>query len=130
MDEAHLADLVATLHLCYVLFVIGGLLAVLAGAARGWGWVRNRAFRIVHLVCTVVVPVLALADLACPLTSWERLLRRRAGQSVESISFFGRIVRAVFYVDAPEWALTVGYVVFGSAVVAAFFLVPPRPRRR
>ena len=45
---------------------------------------------------------------------WKNL---KAG--VESISFFGRIVRAVFDVEAPEWVLTVGYVLFGSAVVAA-----------
>ena len=40
-----LADVVAVLHLGYVVFVVLGLLVILLGRALGWEWIRNRWFR-------------------------------------------------------------------------------------
>ena len=36
-----LADVVLVLHFAYVLFVVGGLVAIWLGCALGWRWVRN-----------------------------------------------------------------------------------------
>lgn len=130
MSEDALADLVAAVHAAVVVFVVGGFVLVLVGAARGWSWVRNVAFRAVHLAATAVVALQAAFGCPCPLTTWEYELRRDAGQTVEDISFVGRIARRVLYLDLPEWVFPILHVGFGLIVVAAFVFAPPRRRRR
>jgi len=125
-----LADLIVVLHLGYVLFVVAGLLLIWIGVLLGWGWVRRPAFRVPHLVCTVIVPLEALGGMVCPLTTWERALRVSAGQRPDELSFVARLVRDVLFYQAPQRVFTVCYVVFGLLVLATFFLVPIRRRIR
>ena len=129
MDPGLLADIIVVFHLAYVLFVIVGFALIWLGVALRWGWVRRPAFRIPHLVFTIIVPVEALVGLICPLTTWERELRQQAGQRPEDISFMGRLTRDILYYQAPEWVFTVCYVVFGLLVLGTFFLVPIRRRK-
>lgn len=126
MSPALLADAIVVAHLGYVLFVVLGFAAVWLGVALRWSWVRRPAFRIPHLVCTLIVPIEALGGLLCPLTTWERNLRLEAGQQPEDISFMGRLARELLFYQAPEYVFTIGYVVFGLLVLATFFLVPIR----
>ncbi len=67
--------------------MIAGQLLILAGWWRGWFWVRNTWFRFVHLATNVVVVLLAWLGRPCPLTIWERDLRRAAGQALHEQSF-------------------------------------------
>ena len=100
------------------------------GAVRGWRWVRNPVFRLLHVLAIVVVAVDAVAGVLCPLTEWENALRQRAGQAVEQdISFVGRLVRGLIFYDVPPWIFTIIYVLFGGLVIATLVLVPPRWRR-
>jgi hypothetical protein len=122
------ADLIVAFHLLYVGFAIGGELAILVGFK--WEWVRNLAFRIIHLIAVVIVAVESLVGAVCPLTDWEYQLRQLAGQSVDrEISFVGRLLRRIIFYDLPPWLFTVIYIAFALLVVASFFLVPPRRRR-
>jgi hypothetical protein len=131
MGYALLADLLVLVHLLFVCFVIGGLVAIVIGAFRRWSWIRNPVFRVCHTVAIVVVAANAVAGILCPLTEWEYALRDRAGQVVESdISFMGRLVRGVLFYELPTWAFTVAYVLFALVVIATLIFVPPRWRRR
>jgi hypothetical protein len=60
-----LADAVLLLHFGVVIFVVGGLLAIVAGNLSNWGWVNRPSFRWAHLgaIGFVVLPVLARRDL-------------------------------------------------------------------
>jgi hypothetical protein len=119
-----LADLLVAFHVGYVLFVVGGLLAVLVGGARGWKWVHNRWFRGVHFLMIAVVAFEAIADLQCPLTSWEAGLRRLGGETVSDASFIGRMMHALIFLDLPAWVFNVVHVAFALLVLATFWLVP------
>ena len=129
MSSAALADLIVFLHIGYVAFVIAGLVSIWLGALLGWGWVRRPLFRVTHLVCTLIVPLEALAGRLCPLTTWEYELRLEAGQSPENIPFLARLARDVLFYQAPAWVFTVAYVAFGLLVLGTIFLVPIRRRR-
>lgn len=120
--DALLADAVLVVHFAFVLFVVGGFALILAGAALGWRWVRNRAFRYAHVAAIVFVAVEALVGVMCPLTVWEHVLRRT---SPEGPSFVARWVGRLLYYDLPEWAFTTAYVVFASAVAVTLWLIPP-----
>lgn len=125
------ADFIVLFHLCYVLFAVGGGLLIVLGWLFRWPWIRNFAFRIVHLLAVVVVAVEALIGVLCPLTEWEYRLRFLAVQTVEEeIPFMARLVRRLIFYDFPAWVFTVAYILFALLVVASFFFVPPRRKSR
>jgi len=119
------ADAVLVLHFAFVLFVVGGLAVIWAGAALGWRWIRGFWFRVVHLVAIVFVAGEALAGAVCPLTAWEDALRGRSSES----GFVARWIHRVLFYDLPDWVFTAAYVVFALVVALTFRLVPPRPRQ-
>ena len=124
------ADLLVAVHLAYVAFTVGGALAVVVGAVFGWRWVRRRWFRMIHLAAVLVVAVEALLGAWCPLTVWEWRLRRMAGQEAEEdISFVGRLIRKVVFVDLPDWGYTALYVGFGALVIVLLLAVRPEGRK-
>ncbi len=125
-----LADFIVVIHAAYVSFVVFGLLAILIGAAVGWSWVRNFWFRIIHLTMIGIVVAEALAGVPCPLTVWEKQLRKIGGQIAYTGDFLGYWAHQLIFYRADPWVFTVGYVVFGLAVLAAFVLAPPRRSRR
>lgn len=128
---AVLADAMLLLHLGYVLFAVGGEILILAGGLLGWRWIRNLAFRVLHLLAVVVVAIEALAGVLCPLTEWEYALRRLAGQGVEEqIPFMARLVRRLIFHDFPQWVFTSGYVTFALLAVGTIILFPPRRGRQ
>lgn len=122
-----LADAVLLLHAGVVAFVIGGLLLVLVGGARGWQWVRARSFRWLHLAAIGVVVLESWAGLTCPLTTIESWLRQQAGQEAYSRGFIDHWVGSLLFYEAPAWVFTVLYTGFAVLVLAAWRIFPPLP---
>jgi hypothetical protein len=93
--------------------------------------VRNRIFRYIHTAAVLIVAAESLFGIWCPLTVWEWKLRARAGQHVETdISFVGRLIRDIIFVDLPDRAFTVMYVSFGLLVLAIMLFVKPEKRKK
>ncbi len=123
-----LADAVLALHVAVVLFVIFGLVLVLAGNRLGWGWVNLWWLRLAHLAAIAVVAAQAWWGVACPLTTLEMWLRRQAGEAGYGGSFVQHWLHRLLYWEAPDWAFTLAYTVFGLAVAAVWWRYPPRRR--
>lgn len=123
---ALLADAVLLLHFLFVVFVVTGLLAVVLGGWRGWGWVRNGWFRLAHLVAIGVVVAQAWLGRLCPLTILEMWLRRRAGQAAYQGGFIQHWIGELLYYSAPPWVFVMIYTVFALLVLWAWMAVPPR----
>jgi len=123
---AVLADAILVLHLGFVLFVLGGLLAVWLGGWRRWDWVRNLRFRLAHLLAIGFVVAESLLGVSCPLTIWENNLRRLAGETAYESSFIGHWVHRLMFYEAGEKTFTVIYAVFLLAVGLSFWVVKPR----
>jgi hypothetical protein len=123
-----LADLVALFHLLFVLFVALGLLAILAGGALRWRWVRWWKWRMVHLVAISYVGIQTLLGFPCPITELEFALREAGGEVGDDRSFIQRMAHAVLFGDLPQWAYPVMHVGVTLAVCLAMFLVPPQFR--
>ncbi len=125
-----LADSTLALHVMYVLFVVLGLLLVFMGGFCGWRWVRNRWFRLTHLLAIAVVVVQAWFGLVCPLTTLEMALRQRAGSVTYSGSFVGHWLQTLLYYDAPGWVFGLVYTLFGLLVGISWLWVRPRPFKK
>jgi len=129
MDRGYalLADLIVTFHFLYVIFALGGQVAIVVGVWLRWHWIRQPIFRIAHLAAVAFVALEAAIGMICPLTEWEYNLRQLAGQSVDlDLSFLARLVRMIIFFDFPPWVFTIMHTSFGLLVVVTFVLVPPR----
>lgn len=120
-----LADIILAVHFLFVLFVVGGLGATWIGAALGWRWVRNLWFRVAHIAAILVVVAESLAGVWCPLTVWEDALRGTR----EDMGFIARWIHRVMFYSFPQWVFTTAYVVFALAVIATFWIAPPRRKK-
>jgi hypothetical protein len=121
-----LADALLALHVGIVAFVVLGTLLVVIGGWRGWSWVRNRPFRIVHLGLMVFVALQAWLGRLCPLTVWEQALRNRAGQATYGESFMQHWLSRLIFFDAPWWVFVAAYTVFAALVVGCWWWLRPR----
>ena len=124
---AFAADVLVGIHALYVLFVVAGQAAVLAGGLLRWKWIRNMKFRVIHLIAIGIVAAQSAAGVLCPLTIWEYRFRELAGQYAEwDISFTGRLLRMFIYYDLPEWVFMVLHIGFALLVLLTMILFPPR----
>jgi len=124
MRYRFLADMVVAIHALYVAFVVFGLVAILIGYARGWRWVRNLYFRIIHLVAILFVCAESIIGIDCPLTTLENALRLGAGQNRYSGDFIGYWLDRLIFYDFPPWVFTMVYLAFGIVVLSTLWLVP------
>ncbi len=125
-----LADLVLSVHVAIVLFVVGGLVLVVVGNWWHWRWVNALWFRLAHLVAIAVVAAQAWLGLVCPLTTLEMWLRASAGQSTYGGSFIEFWLQRLLYYEAPDWVFALAYTAFGLATAAVWWRFPPDLRRR
>ena len=121
------ADVLLFIHVLFVIFIVFGLVLILAGGALSWRWVRNPWFRLLHLAATVVVAVQSWFGVICPLTAWEMALRSKAGDAVYAGSFISHWIEELLYFQAPLWVFAVCYTIFALLVVVGWYWVRPRP---
>jgi hypothetical protein len=119
------ADAVLLLHFAVVVFVVGGLVLIVAGSIRGWHWVNGLWFRLAHLGAIAVVAVESWLGITCPLTTFEIWLRGKAGAEQYNINFMEYWLQRLLFYDAPPWAFIVGYSVFCMLVIATWWYFPP-----
>jgi hypothetical protein len=125
-----LADLVLLLHILVVAFVVLGLVLILIGCWRGWLWIRNPWFRLLHVLCIGVVALQAWLGQICPLTILEIWLRSQGNGQVYAGSFISHWMESLLYYDAPSWVFTAVYTLFASLVLFSWIRIRPRPFRR
>ena len=102
-----------------------GLLLICVGMFRNWSWVRNIWFRVAHLLCVGIVVLQSWLGIICPLTVWEMAFREKAGDAVYSGSFVAHWLESLLYYRAPDWVFVIVYTVFGTLVLASWFVVRP-----
>jgi hypothetical protein len=132
------ADAVLVLHAAVVLFVVGGLLLVLAGnlwrardaggrdAGPRWPWVNRPWFRVLHGAAIATVVLQSWLGITCPLTDLEWWLRAQAGQAMPAQGFIELWLHRLLFYEAPAWVFVLAYTAFGVAVAAAWWRWPPR----
>jgi len=124
-----LADAVLVVHFGVVLFVVGGLVIVLAGNWLRWSWVNDLWFRLAHLAAIAFVVVQAWLGQLCPLTTLESWLRVQAGAMAYEKSFIEHSLQRLIFYEAPFWLFTLAYTVFAALVVWAWWRFPPQRKR-
>lgn len=118
-----MADLVLVVHFGFVLFILGGFVLIWAGFFRGWRWVRNFRFRMVHLAAMALVTLETILGITCPLTDLEAWLRNDAtGYEKGFIAYW--IHEWMFY-SAPDYVFLLLYSGFLLLLFFTFYVVRP-----
>ena len=120
------ADVVLLMHFGIVVFVVGGLVLVVAGNLLRWPWVNQGWFRLAHVLAIGLVVVQAWLGKVCPLTTLESWLRAKAGAAAYRQSFIEHWVQRLLYYEAPFWVFAAAYTAFGLLVLLAWWYFPPR----
>lgn len=120
-----LGQLILALHLGVIAFNVTGLAAIPLGARLGWGFVRIRWLRLLHLASLAVVAVQAALGRACFLTLWQAAA---TGGRAEPLIM--RWVNGVIFWPLPMWAFTALYLVVFAYVVALWWVAPVHPASR
>ena len=124
------ANSILVSHVLFVLFVVSGLLIIYIGYFKHWSWVKNPWFRSLHFLAIGIVVVQSWLGIVCPLTIWEMALREKAGVETYLGSFIQHWLQSILYYSAPEWVFILCYTLFGSLVLASWFIVRPNGFRR
>jgi len=120
------ADLILAIHGLFIIFVILGLVLIIAGTLLKWQFIENFRFRLLHLLCIGVVVVQAWASRLCPLTTWESRLREAAGDSVYEETFIQHWLHNLIFLDLPWWVFQFAYTLFGLLILLFLIIKPPR----
>lgn len=120
--NAALAQAILAVHLVVIAFNLAGLIAIPLGAARGWGWVRIRWWRLLHVASWVVVAAQAALGRACFLTVWQDDLSGGGAADPLIMGFVNRLI----YWPLPMWVFTAVYLALFASVLALWWIVPPR----
>jgi len=114
------ADAMVAIHLAFIIFVLaGGLLAL-----------RSLAWSAVHLPAVAWAAWTEFTGTICPLTPWENVLRRQAGESGYAGSFVEHYVVPLVYPAALTPSVQVGLGLVVLAVNAVVYALAWRKRRR
>ena len=125
-----LADVVLSLHVAIVVFVVGGLVFIIAGNLRAWHGANVLWFRAAHLTAIAVIVAEAWFGAVCPLTALEMWLRSNARATTYTGNFIQYWLQRILYYEAPSWVFALGYSLFGLVVLATWWYFPPKLGRR
>ncbi|MBA4124107.1 MAG: DUF2784 domain-containing protein [Acidobacteria bacterium] len=108
-----LADLVLTLHFCFVLFVVfGGLLVV------RWRWIT-----LLHLPAVFWGVLVECFGWACPLTTLENSLRGLGGQSGYMDGFIDYYISAILYAPISlQFRIILGLLLIGLNLLVYWYV--------
>jgi len=122
------ADVVLSLHVALVIFIVGGLVLIIVGNLVAWRWVNVWWLRVTHLAAIGIVVAESWIKVVCPLTSLEMWLRMRARETTYAGSFIEHWLQRILYYEAPAWVFTAAYSLFALLVVVTWWYFPPRRR--
>lgn len=123
-----LADVVLVAHTALALFLGLGLVLIWLGGWLGWGFVRGRRFRVLHLAGLAVVALESALGLTCPLTDVESALRGFANTVPYRGGFIAHWLGKFLYYDVDERVFLALYLAALGLTLLAWLVVRPRGR--
>ncbi len=120
MIEAGLANAIRAAHVLFVLFLLGGLVAIPAGMALRAAWVDNPWFRWPHFAASIFLVMRIWMGAPCPLSRLEHALHGGQRAHWTDVLLFRNMENANFSAG-----------VIAQGVMSGLFLIvcPPRWRR-
>ena len=100
------SEIVLLFHFCIFLFMILSFFLIPLGYYQEWKWVKNKYYRLIHLVLMGIIFIETILGFMCPLTILENFLRN----DIEINNKITQIIHQIMYWDLPTYQFIILYL--------------------
>lgn len=115
------SEIVLLFHFCIFLFMILSFFLIPLGYYQKWEWVKNKYYRLIHLVLMGIIFIETILGFMCPLTILENFLRN----DIEINNKITQIIHQIMYWDLPTYQFIILYLLSLLYLIFLWFFFKP-----
>ena len=115
------SEIVLLFHFCIFLFIILSFFLIPFGYYQKWEWVKNKYYRLIHLVLMGIILIETILGFMCPLTILENYLRNDIGVD----NNLTQIIHQIMYWNLPNYQFIILYILSFSYLIFLWFFFKP-----
>ena len=119
------SEIVLLFHFCIFLFITLSFFLIPLGYYLKWEWVKNKYYRLIHLVLMVIIFIETILGFMCPLTILENFLRN----DIEINNKITQIIHQIMYWDLPTYQFIILYLLSLLYLIFLWFFFKPDFKR-
>ena len=115
------SEIVLLFHFCIFLFMIISFFLIPLVYYQKWKWVKNKYYRLIHLILMGIIFIETILGFMCPLTVLENFLRN----NIEINNKITQIIHQVMYWNLPTYQFTILYLLSLLYLIFLWFFFKP-----
>ena len=115
------SEIVLLFHFCIFLFMILSFFLIPLGYYQKWELVKNKYYRLIHLVLMGIIFIETILGFMCPLTILESFLRN----DIEINNKITQIIHQIMYCDLPTYQFIILYLFSLLYLIFLWFFFKP-----
>ena len=115
------SEIVLLFHFCIFLFIILSFFLIPFGYYQKWEWVKNKYYRLIHIVLMGIIFIETILGFMCPLTVLENFLRN----NIEINNKITQIIHQIMYWDLPSYQFIILYLLCLLYLIFLWFFFKP-----
>ena len=115
------SEIVLLFHFCIFLFMILSFFFIPLGYYQKWEWVKNKYYRLIHLILMGIIFIETILGFMCPLTILENFLRN----NIEINNKITQIIHQIMYWDLSSYQFIILYLISLLYLVFLWFFFKP-----
>ena len=115
------SEIVLLFHFCIFLFIITSFIFIPLGYHKKWKWVKNKYYRLIHLVLMGIIFIETILGFMCPLTILENFLRN----DIKINNKITQIIHQIMYWDLPTYQFIILYLLSLLYLIFLWFFFKP-----
>ena len=115
------SEIVLLFHFCIFLFMILSFFLIPLGYYKKWKWVKNKYYRLIHLVLMGIILIETILGFMCPLTMLENFLRN----NIEINNKITQIIHQIMYWDLSTYQFIILYLLSLLYLIFLWFFFKP-----
>ena len=114
-------EIVLFFHFFIFLFITVSFFLIPFGYFQKWEWVKNKYYRLTHLVLMGIILIETILGFMCPLTILENFLRN----NIEVDNNLTQIIHQIMYWNLPNYQFIILYILSFSYLIFLWFFFKP-----
>ena len=115
------SEIVLLFHFCIFLFMVLSFFLIPLGYNQKWEWVKNRYYRLIHLILMGIIFIETILGFMCPLTILENFLRN----NIRINNKITQIIHQIMYWDLPTYQFIILYLLSLLYLIFLWFFFKP-----
>ena len=115
------SEIVLFFHFIVFLFITVSFFLIPFGYFQKWKWVKNKYYRLTHLVLMGIILIETILGFMCPLTILENFLRN----NIEVDNNLTQIIHQIMYWNLPNYQFIILYILSFSYLIFLWFFFKP-----